>query len=498
MPDSKAIYSRAVNSIKWVGLSIILPRLLTPLVTVILGKMLNPDDFGIVGIALALNTFADIVVGYNWGMAVIRSENNVNEVANLSFVLMTGLSVMLYGAFWILSPSIATGYDNPILITIIRLVSLSLIISALSAVPKALMEREFRYKQLFAVRTGSNIVANVIVLIWVLLAPSIWVIVAQPILIAVIQFITSYRLTKWRPRFYWNISLAKEILTFNSFIVVSSFVSWLLIYGDNLFAGALLGTTQLGVYILGWNLAMVIPSAIASGMAQLAYTTFSRFQNEPQQIGKQLLQLHRLGSIALFPISAGIAVIAQPFSELVYGNKWLELPEVLMLLSILNLFLHLWNINDRAFRAIGKPQVGLIGPITMILYGAPLLLSFGQDSVIQYSFIRVLITLPFPFIVMSVSARYLDTTILAQIKAVAIPGIVTTIMFVVGYALVEQLGPYEVATDWLKVLFIVFLCTLLYFTALFVLQRKLSLQLLAMLSESLNLKPTVTERSLAE
>lgn len=483
--DSAAIKEKAISSVKWAGLSVILPRFISPLVTIIVGQRLAPEDFGIVGIAIALNTFADIIVGYNWGQAIIRSEENVNDVANISFWMMGILSIILYGIFWFLAPAVAAGYKNPFLVTVIRLISLTIIISATSLVPKALMEREFRYQHLFVVRTVSTTLTNIVILIWVFIAPSIWVIVAQPILIAVTQSFTSYYLTKWRPQIYWNWKQAKQIISFNSVIIFATFITWVLIYGDNLFAGALLGATQLGIYVLGWNLALIIPNIVSGSVGQVAYTTFSRFKDEQERVGLQFIHLQRLFSIILFPISAGIAIIAQPLAQIIYGENWGALPTVMMLLSLMTIFTFLWNLNELAFRAIGRPVLGVIAPILLIAYGAPALFMFGRDDVIAYSLTRTLIMVPFPFMVMVVTQYAFGISVLKQMQAIAWPFIITAMMFGLGYFCLQAFGPLTNVRHLPQVGLIIIICAAFYGLMMFIFQRPLMLQIRDMFMSNL-------------
>jgi O-antigen/teichoic acid export membrane protein len=473
----KTVVDSASRSVKWIVLGIVIPRFLTPVVVTILASLLSPEAFGVVAIAQVISAAAQLVLGLGWGQAVIRTKENPYQLASIALWISISISVVLYGIIYAIAPALAVMYQNPLLEPVVRVASLSIIFHSITGVVLSLLEREMRFQQVFYARVSQVLVSNIVALGLALFGGGVWALVIGPVCGAFVESLLAITLAKWLPTIYFSRRIALKLVSFSGWVILASFLQWVLIYADNALAGWFLGTEQLGVYVFGWNLAGLLPSALAGGVVQIAYPAFSKLIEDPAEVGRALLDLQAVFSAVLFPICLGIGLIAIPVLNMIYGTKWQHLGEVVAILSFMGLLLHLWTIADSAYRAIGKPYIWPMLILILLLFAVPVMLSFGRMGLIAYVLTRTAVMIPYPIISVLAVRHVFKISIIEQISAILPAFLASLLMFVVDMALMWTLGTL-IAPQWTHILALVTVGFMTYGFFLFIINRTLFFRLL--------------------
>ena len=139
-PDNpSALVDQAARSVKWSLLYNTVPRLVTPFCTMILAALLTPVDFGLVAIATFVTALALILVDLGLGKAVIQRQTSVHEAASTGLWVSVSVSVVLYLALWVIAPWIGAAYDDARVIGVIRVAALALPLMALASHPEGIL-----------------------------------------------------------------------------------------------------------------------------------------------------------------------------------------------------------------------------------------------------------------------------------------------------------------------------------------------------------------------
>jgi O-antigen/teichoic acid export membrane protein len=423
------VIQQAVQSIKWAALVQILPRLVTPVTTMVLAALLIPDDFGVVAAATLILSLANIAIGMGFSATVVQRRTMVDETATMSFWMSLFLAILIYGVLWLISPAIAVIYKIAPLQNVLRVIGLSIIISAFSTIPNALLQRELKFKKLFFIGVLPQIINGIVSVFFAVLKFGYWSLVIGNLLGLVVGVALSWVFSRWKPKFYWNRAHLKSIFGFSFWIMVSNFQSWFFLYGDNALAGYFFGSKGLGQYSLGFNIATIFSGMIISPISSVIFPAFSRL-SQNQSIGKEFIKVQSMASSILFPVCFGLSALASPLVTILYGNKWPELGMVIQVLSILPGMTYVWSLYADAFRSIGHPEVwtkiSILGMVALF----PLLIWTGNIGFKEFVISRAIGALVVPTACWFVSRKLLLISLREQFDGFFTPLLSSLTMFI--------------------------------------------------------------------
>ncbi len=442
-PADPTLVSRAKTSAVWSLLGQIVPRLVTPFALVILTTLLNENAYGIFAVSTLILTFGDIVISSGWSAAIIQNKSANDELSSVAFTLSVMSAALCFVVVWLAAPYIANSYGSETLITSIRVCIIYFFLSALSAIPIALLQREMRFRQLFWIMSGLPIVSNLVAIGWAFAGGGFWALIAGQIAGAGIKVVLVWRIMKWRPSLRFRWSVAQPLFTFSFWIITASVQNWLYFYGDNAIAGAFLGTAGLGVYALAYTLSVLIPGTIVSALGAVAYSAFSAMQDDPAEVGRSLVKLTQRVASLNFPICFGLSLIAVPLVSLVYGSRWAGLGETLRVLAILPGGVAVWWLNGEALRAVRKPSAWTLVALINLVMLLPLLYIAAPYGLQAFSLARFVGALPVIPLSIVATRRILKVRIVDQLRALWGPIAACLVMYAVGSLVLGAMGPFS-------------------------------------------------------
>jgi teichuronic acid exporter len=471
--DKTALVNRAAKSVKWSILYNTVPRLITPLSTIMLAALLTPDDFGLVAISTLVIALARIVVDLGLGKTIVQCQSRVQESASISLWISLFVAIAIYFVLWILSPWLSTIYADSRVINVVRVSSLSLIFAAVSIVPKSLLIRKMDFQLLFWVNSSFLIVQAITSVVLALLGFRYWSIIWGHQLGSFISMVLVWIFVRWLPDLLIDWSIFISLVRFSVWITISSFQKWLLLYADNAIAGLFLGIRQLGSYSLGFNIATIIPTFLITSLADVAYPAFCKLQNDRLEVGKSLLSLQVLTGAVLFPIVFGIAALASPTVRLLYGDKWENLGLVIAFLAVLPGLVPLWMLGDNAYQAIGRPDISTKLSVYSLLILLPLLWIAAPYGLIVFVIMRSIGSIFLPVFHVIASKRSLGIEIMKQLKGLFPPFLCSVLMFVIVMLFVQEVSPFYGFLGWIKLLSAAILGIVIYGLLMFLFSREL-------------------------
>lgn len=448
--DIGSLIEQATDSVKWAFLYNAVPRLVTPFSTMILAALLTPADFGLVAISTLVIALARILVDMGLGKAVVQRQTRVDEVASLSLWLSLFVSVLLYGFLWIIAPWLSDVYDNSEVTGAIRLAGLFLPLSAAASIPTALLQRNMEFQRLFWVHSSFLVTQAVVSVCLALAEVGFWAMILGQLAGMSASAGFAWGLVRWRPRVVLDWDIARSIVGFSSWIMVSGVQAWLFLYADNAIAGMFMGVQVLGVYSLGFNLSILIPEFFVASVGDVAYPTFCRLQESPKVVGSKLLKLQMLTAAILFPLAFGISAIAEPAITLLYRDSWPGLGSIMAYLAIMPGLSCIWTLNGKAYQAVGRPDVWtkLSGCALLVLL--PLLWIAGPYGMSTFVVVRFGGALLVPLANLLVVSRIFGTSVREQVEAFASPFCLSVIMFALVSGIVRLVGPFEGVIGWVR------------------------------------------------
>lgn len=380
---------QALKSLKWSFLGEIATRAIQPIPVLILARLLSPEDFGLVGVAMTLIGLSQIFQDFGLGKAIIQRETDIEETSNIVFWSNLLLGALVSLVIILIAPTIAVLFNESRLTNVLRVLSFQIIFTSLTTVHQALFQRNFLFKHLSLIRLSSGIVPGVVSIPMAYLGYGVWALVAGTMVGSIFQTFIFWYLTFWKPRLSYDLKLAREIYGFSIWVFLEALLSWLILWGDSIALGYFLGVKELGIYRLGVTLTMYIFGLVFNPILPVAYSTFSRLQSQPLNLKHYLLRLTRLIAFVSLPMGAIVVVLASSLTTIVFGEKWTGLETVIAILAVKESIGWLVGISPEIYRAMGRPDVNTKMLIATAAYYIPAYILFASNGLLAFTFARL-------------------------------------------------------------------------------------------------------------
>jgi O-antigen/teichoic acid export membrane protein len=388
------IIQRATRSLKWSALTEVVSRTAGPIVTVILARLLTPEDFGVVAMAMIAISFAQMFWDAGLSKALIQTNEAPEEVAHVVFWSNLILGVFVYALLFLAAPWVVIFFKSPKSITILRVLGLQIFIASLSSVQQALFVRDLNFRSLFWIKLLTAFFPAFFSIPMAVYGYGVWALVSGSLAGQILNFILLWYMSHWRPRLSFDIGRARKLFKFGIWVVGESLAAWFLVWGDNLLVGRFLGVHDLGVYRTGWSLVMIIFGLALNPFVSVIYTTFSRFQNDLPALTAAFYKVNKVVIALALPMGVGLLLIGRELALVLFGAKWEGLGFVLCVIGVQQALSWIVSINPEVYRAMGRPDTNTKLMFFAALFYLPAYAIAAQFGFDIFVYTRLFITLP--------------------------------------------------------------------------------------------------------
>ncbi|MFE4195030.1 oligosaccharide flippase family protein [Paenarthrobacter sp. NPDC056912] len=319
--QDRTLGHRAANATVWGGVNMALGRIVQFTTTIIVARMIAPEHFGALAVAIVVQTIATNMAELGATAALARGNGDPDKIAPTVFSIALVTSGIMTAAAIALAPALAAAFDDPAATPVIQVLSITILLQGIGAVPSTMVWREFLQKPRVVVDVGS--VLTVLVLVvpmaldgWGAMALA-WSRVGGQLVAMVGYWIITPK--RYAPGF--DRTVAGEILRLGMPLAMANLVVFVTLNMDYLLIGRMLDPTALGLYLLAFNLAGLPSSVITAVIRATAVPTFGRLFAEGT-LGTLAARFVAGVSYCAFPISALLIALAHPLIVTAYGEAW--------------------------------------------------------------------------------------------------------------------------------------------------------------------------------
>jgi teichuronic acid exporter len=322
-----------VRGVAWTALVKLIGQATAWVSTIVVARLLSPEDYGIVGMATLYLGLLQTVSEFGIGTAVVTRRELPMELAQQLNTVSVLLGIVGTAIIAITAPLVGAFYGNPRLPLVLAAMGLTFLITSARTVPWALLRRDLRFKRLAAYDGVQSVALAVASVALAAGGFRYWTLVCAAILsaslstaIAVIQHPVRFA----RPDF----RRLREVLTFGSNVVVQRLAWYGYSNADFLVAGRMLGSAQLGAYTLAYELAQTPGRKIGALIFQLTPSMLGRLQTERGALRRFFLRVSEAVLLVICPLCVGLALVAPEFVPLILGNQWTSMVAPLQVLAV--------------------------------------------------------------------------------------------------------------------------------------------------------------------
>jgi len=349
------IFGRAVKSGFWLlGLRVFAQLLVLVRIT-ILCRLLEPKDFGLLGVATL--TMAMMLSFTEIGLrpALIQKKSNAKDYLDVAWTFEVIRSFVLFAVIYLVAPYVAAFFNRPDACGVIRLVAVSLILEAFTNIGTVYFEKELEFSKHFVLNVVGMLVGTVVAVILALKYRNVWALVIGRLAESTVKCAVSYVIHPYRPRISLNISKIKELWQFGRHIFTVTVLKYFCLHGDDALLGKMLGADALGFYQKAFQVGTMVANEIGNKVSQIAFPAYSKLQDNLEKLRAGYFKAVQLTSLIVFPIAGGIIVLAYEFTEIVLSAKWLPMVPAMQILCLLGPLKCMQR--ESVFMGMGRPDI---------------------------------------------------------------------------------------------------------------------------------------------
>jgi PST family polysaccharide transporter len=351
------IRQRTLSGLGWNGATRILGAVLQFGITAVLARLLNPRDFGLIGMVLVFTGFASSLSEMGLGASLVQQRAVSDRHLNTVFWVNVAAGTLLTILFGLTAPLIARFYQEPVLRLLTATVALNLILSSLNVVQDALLVRSLNFRTKFWIGSISILISGIVGIATAFSGAGVWSLVGQSMTSTAIQVAVMWRLSYWRPKFSFDLSVFKELMHFGGNLMGANIVHYWGRNIDKLVLGRLLGSSALGIYTLADKLMRLPVSNVTDVTSAVMFPALSAMQDDVGSVKRNYLRATRMIALLTFPMMIGLIVLAEPTILAVYGEKWQEAVGIVQVLCFSGMAQSIYFTGGWIFLSQGRTDI---------------------------------------------------------------------------------------------------------------------------------------------
>jgi O-antigen/teichoic acid export membrane protein len=325
---------RLAKGAMWVAGARLIVNLIGFASTIMLARLLLPSDFGLVAIASTVAALLSTITDLSVGAALVQHRDPKSYHYDSAWTLNMLRAGLLAGIVMLLAKPLAGFYGEPHLADVLLVTGAATLLSGFSNPKMVLFTRKLIFWQVFAMDVSSKLVGFIVSISIALAYQSYWAMVLGNIAGQITTLILSYLFVRYRPRI--SFAGTRELLSFSIWLTMGQIVSAANYRFDSLFLGYFLGSSSLGFYSYGSNLASLPTRETVEPIAKTLFPGFARMSGEPDRLRAAYRRAQSLMTLIALPVGFGFALVARPLLMLVIGEKWL--PAVVVIQALASIF----------------------------------------------------------------------------------------------------------------------------------------------------------------
>jgi O-antigen/teichoic acid export membrane protein len=357
--DGSGLRKRVARGLTWTLIDNWGAQLLGLGILVILLRLLEVQDVGLVALAAAIVGLVQLFVDQGLGDALIQRPSLKRGHMDTAFwaAVITGSLLALLGV--VAAVPVADLLGEPRLAPLMQVLSATFVLTALSSVQMALLRREMAFKSLAARRLIAIGGGGVVGIAMAYLGYGAWALVGQQVAQAAISVVTLWAVSPWRPGREVSWTDFKSLFGFGMNIVAGDVLFYLGRHLDALLVGTVLGPIALGVYAVGFRILEASTAMLATAARKLGFPTFARLQDDPDRLRRAYARMSRALAAVTLPGYVGLALVAEEAIVLAAGEAWRGSGAVATVLVLTGPAQAVQAYAGAVFNAIGHPEVTL-------------------------------------------------------------------------------------------------------------------------------------------
>lgn len=433
-----SLRSQVTRGLAWTTSERWLTRLIGLATLVVLARLLDVSDFGLIALATASTGVLQVLAEGGFGAYLVHARSVDQRITSSVHWWALGIAAAATAVLVAAAPLLAGAFDEPQLRLVVMALSPLLVLHAAAIVPMALLQRDLQFKVLAIRQVAGVIVGGAVGISAALAGWGVWALVAHQLVASTISTAILWIRSPWRPSAVFDRRAASDATRYGSNIAVINLATALRDQGEAYLIGSIAGTNALGVWTIAKRLLTLVVELCVTVVSTVALPAFARLRDDRPRLVRAYASAIRSSSVLLLPAIAFLAVTSSALVPLVFGSRWTRSGDLAAILMLAGIFSVLGTLDRSVYLAIGRPGVELrlvMFIIAIHIVTVALFVGSGLTALAWATLIRTALVWPVRAVVLRRVAAIPLRAYTVVLPAVAAAAVQATVMFYVGRAL---------------------------------------------------------------
>lgn len=327
------------------------------IVSIILARLLSPENYGVISIVMIFITFCDAIVTGGFGNAIVQKKDADELDVNTMLCCSMAVSASLYGIIYMAAPWIAGFYQMDIICPLLRVLGLRLLIFGFNSIQHAWIQKQMLFQKFFIASSFGTVLSAVVGISLAYLGAGPWALVAQYLTDSFLDTILLLFTNDWRPKLQFSLKRARSLLSYGWKVLLTTIVYTIEGNLRSLIIGKKFGSADLAHYDQGGRFPNLLVANVHSTITSVMFPVLSQCQDDPVRLKQLTRQTIRISNYLLTPLLVGLVAVADSFVCAILSEKWMPCVPYLQILTLTYLTRPFANTCHQAILSKGRSDI---------------------------------------------------------------------------------------------------------------------------------------------
>lgn len=334
-------------------------QIVTFVVSIVLARLLAPSDYGVISLVTVFTNILAVFINSGMGTALIQKKEADDLDYSSLFYFNLFMCISLYIVMFFCAPLIANFYDKPELISLTRVISLTLIIAGVKGIQHAYVAKHLMFKRFFFSTIGGTIFSAFLGIFMAYKGFGTWALVAQQLSNAFIDTCILWITVKWRPKLMFSFERLKSLFSFGWKMLISSLIDTGYNQLRSLIIGKVYSSADLAFYTKANHFPTIIISNVNTSIDSVLLPSLSSVQESRETLKAITRRSITTSTYIMAPLLMGLAACGKTIISILMTDKWLPSYPFMVIFCITYLFYPIHTANLNAIKAMGRSDLFL-------------------------------------------------------------------------------------------------------------------------------------------
>lgn len=355
--NNRGMREKVLSGLAWTFGEQILAQGVSFVVSVILARLLMPEQYGVVTLVLVFINIANVFVVNGLGESLVQKKDADNKDFSTMFYVSIALSVALYGILFVSAPMIARIYKSPELTAVLRVLALKLPIAGINSIQNAYVQKHMQFRRYFFSTLGGTVLSGLAGIILAWQGFGVWALVAQYLVNSAVGTIVLFFTIEWKPGLQFSSDSACSLVRYGWKLTAASLINTIYSEMRSLIIGVRYSTEDLAYFNKGNQLPSLAITNINASIGKVIFPAMAQAGGDREQVKKLGRRAMKTTAYLVFPVMAGLMAVAEPLIRWLLTDKWIFCVPFLRLSCLYWACQPIQTTNWQVIKAMGRSDL---------------------------------------------------------------------------------------------------------------------------------------------